>query len=272
MTIGGCGNEAPPKPAFPKTVRFCDQDIRSDTTMVTCSDPTVVGLAALIDLPSLDYISLRGTGVSDLSVLRNVSRVHTLDLSNTRVRDLSTLDPAIWTGLATLHLNETPVEDLTPLAALPSLVVLDVSGTPVTDLRPIETCTKLGRLVAEGTRATALPNMSRLIGLKHLNVDRTLIEDLSPLQDAPALKDLRASLTLVADVAPLAKIPTLEEVTIQDTLVPAPSVDELRRLRGNLRITHFTSRFTPDELRDLIIKLREVTPATHDAGAQAGSP
>jgi hypothetical protein len=57
------------------------------------------------------------------------------------------------TRLRSLDLSGTRIADLTPLAALSSLQYLDLTGTPVTDLSVLSGLTGLRRLDLRSTRA-----------------------------------------------------------------------------------------------------------------------
>lgn len=105
---------------------------------------------------------------------REIARVagkgeHSLDLSGTMFNALTQIPPQITmlTRLQTLHLNNTQITDLAPLAGLDQLRELAVANTMVIDLRPI---TKLGRLgastLADGQQTVTMQTYK---GLQFLN-------------------------------------------------------------------------------------------------------
>lgn len=78
-------------------------------------------------------LDLRGSRFSDLSVLEGMP-MEILLLSNTKIQDLTLLREMRF--LRKLDISSTKVKDLTPLGALP-IQELDISNTDVVDLGPI---------------------------------------------------------------------------------------------------------------------------------------
>jgi internalin A len=85
-------------------------------------------VSALKNLTSLESLNLAHTSVEDLRPLSNLSRLRHLNLLDTPVRNL---DPLGDLRLRTLVLGSTPVADLAPLTAMDSLEYLDISDTTV---------------------------------------------------------------------------------------------------------------------------------------------
>ncbi|HEV7931027.1 MAG TPA: NACHT domain-containing protein [Actinomadura sp.] len=87
---------------------------------------------------TLSNLSLRGaSALHDLRPLRAMTRLNSLDLSETSVGDLSPLREL--PGLTALHLRDFPaLPDLTPVADLPELRYLSLSGSGEVDLTPLE--------------------------------------------------------------------------------------------------------------------------------------
>lgn len=128
-----------------------------------------------------------------------------LDLSHTRVKDLSALRHL--KSLRVLDLSGTPVEGLASLSGL-QLLSLDISKTPVTDLAPL-----------------------RGMPLRELRLTGTRVSDLSPLKGMP-LARLEFRETAVTNLAPLAGMP-LEEVLLSRQLYAGTNVlSDMKSLRG----------------------------------------
>ena len=99
-------------------------------------------LSNLGDLPptlgqmtNLVQLDLRGTVVSDVSVLAGLSKLRILSLRETLVEDLTPI--AALPNLGTLDIGKTWVTDLTPLAAMPALSRLDIGDTWTASLGPL---------------------------------------------------------------------------------------------------------------------------------------
>lgn len=93
------------------------------------------GLRILSSARSLNGLWLDHTDVCDGSSLAALSDLVELDLSGTRIRDLSFV--AHLQKLRTLKLADTQVDDINALSAT-SLTEVDLSGTRICDLSPLE--------------------------------------------------------------------------------------------------------------------------------------
>lgn len=274
-TAVACGNEATSTQARPPVVRFCGDEYAIDAFGVRCSDPNVVGASVLAELTSLQTLSLEGTSIRELPRLQHVSQIVTLDLGQTSITDLATMNPSAWTSLRNLRLEGTTLSDLGPIAALPALETLDIRDTQVADLAPALRNPTLQDLAASGTLITALPSLASARALRSLDVSYTLLEDVTTLREAPALETLRVAATLVHDLSPLADAPRLRNVDASSTELARPALDELRRKRPDLMVHDLAWHGTRDELRARIIDARarrRLPPTPADASALDRSP
>lgn len=78
----------------------------------------------------LMFLDLKSTKVVDLAPLARLTKLNHLELSNTAVAELAPL--AGVAGLRKLYLNQTKVSDLGPLHRI-KLSVLEVSGSPISE-------------------------------------------------------------------------------------------------------------------------------------------
>lgn len=88
-----------------------------------------VDFAPLSGLKKLSYLSIEGTGISELTPLSGLTNLKSLNLNRTKVSDLSPLRGL--SKLESLSLDDTPVSDLSPLANLKSLELVFISNTQV---------------------------------------------------------------------------------------------------------------------------------------------
>ena len=114
-----------------------------------------------------EFTPYTGYRLSDLTSLRHLSALTSLDLTRTPVADIAPL--ATLTALTKLILTRTPVADLAPLATLTALSLLDLSRTQVTDLAPLAT---LGALTSLSLRSTQVADLSILLDLPQFATER----------------------------------------------------------------------------------------------------
>ena len=89
-------------------------------------------------------LDLRGTSISDLSPIVNLTMLESLDLMGTSVSDISPLSNLVT--LQSLNLMHTSVSDISPISALTAIGSLDLAGTQVSDLTPLAKLTELRSL------------------------------------------------------------------------------------------------------------------------------
>ena len=115
--------------------------------------------------------------------LHDIKGLYRVDLDNTQINDLTPLQ--VLTGLQQLLLNQTGVVDLTPLQALTGLQGLYLNQTGVVDLTPLQALTGLQTLSLDQTGVVDLTPLQALTGLQVLYLNQTGVVDLRPICDLP---------------------------------------------------------------------------------------
>ena len=110
-----------------------------ELTIVDCDSVDLKGLETVSDLHELNISSVRQ--VSNLGVLSELVGLFELDITNSYIRDLPSLDSL--TKLTRLYLSDNQISDLTPLAGLPQLYSLDIGDNQISDLTPLAGLTEL---------------------------------------------------------------------------------------------------------------------------------
>src|SRR5882762_7065098 len=123
--------------------------------------------------------------------IRKITALEALDLSNNKY--VQTIEPlAQLTGLKSLTLSKTGIDDLSPIRNLTELVELDLSYTKIKDLVPLKYSNKLVKL----------------------NLNHTDVSDISVVQKMPKLQNLELSATPVVDFLPLASLGELVHLNL----------------------------------------------------------
>ena len=165
----------------------------------------------------LRALDLSFTRISDLSLspITNLTKLESLDLRGTGVSDISPL--AGLTGLESLDLRGTGVSDISPLAGLTGLESLDLVGTGVSDISPLAGLTGLQWLNLWGTGVSDISPLAGLTGLQWLNLEGTGVSDISPLAGLTGLQSLNLWGTGVSDISPLAGLTGLRALDLRGT-------------------------------------------------------
>ncbi|MCE9610469.1 MAG: hypothetical protein K8R23_09775 [Chthoniobacter sp.] len=199
-------------------------DHRRDLTL-----PTGTDLAPLRPLLlRLDPTGLTVYQSRNVDALRGLTRLRTLILSGTDVKDLAPL--AGLMQLQDLDLTDTGVADLTPLAGLTQLRGLVLSVTGVTNLGPLAGLSRLQGLHLSGCLGVAdLTPLAGLTQLRSIRLSGTGVADLTPLAGLTRLQGLSVG-EGVKDLAPLLGLTQLEFLDLPRSAGPSPeAVDAFQK-------------------------------------------
>lgn len=201
-------------------------------------------------LQDLQKLKLRGTGITNLRVLREIDSLKELDLSETATSNLSSLKNL--KELRKINLNGTNVSDLSPLSNLRNLRVLKLEGTGVSDLSPLKNLQNLRKVWLSGTNVSDLSPLTNSTHLQKLYLGGTEVSDISAVKELENLRDLDLNGTEISDISPLKVLEDLKKLRLQGTEVsdikPLKELKKLQRL--NLRGTNI-SDISPLEGLDL---------------------
>ena len=194
-------------------------------------------------ITSYTTLNLSNTKIHDLSPIAN-SGVVELDVANTNVTDLSVLTTT--KNLVTLNLSGLPISKLP--SQLPSkLWQLDLSGTSITDLSSVPA--SVGVLNLANTRVSDLSSIQRLENLQTLDLSGTPVSNLEVLRNHRSLRSLRLSNSAVVDLSPLKNMQKLKSLELADTNVADLTV--LPSLPGLSHVDLSRTRVDRSELEHL---------------------
>lgn len=161
-------------------------------------------------LPYLMFLELANVKMSDLSFLKNLTKIEVLVMDTVvgmmTEANLSNLDNL--TKMKFLCMKNMTLRDLSHFRNMKGLTFLDVSGNSITDLKPIEDLVEIDNLVLSNnlglTDLNPLHKMSKMIKLKingigkvkndlGLSATNMIISDFSFLQYMPNLEVLESN-------------------------------------------------------------------------------
>lgn len=157
-------------------------------------------------------------GVTDLSNLNTMTKLETLDLSNTVITDLSGLSAP--EKLKTLDLSSnTAITDLSGLSNLTNLETLDLSGcTSLTNLSGLSSLKNLETLNLSGCKGVSdLSALKGLITLETLDISDTGVTAFDTLVNENGKITLSSLTTLTAQNLTLTSISALAEFISEDS-------------------------------------------------------
>lgn len=189
---------------------------------------SVASLPWLAALTKLEKLSLFCCAHAvDLTPLRGLARLRSLDLTSTPVHDLSPL--AGLASLRSLNLSSTRVSDLSPLAALDSLAAC---GTPIRDLAPLASHTELTQLDLRGTDVIDVRPLHALRRLAHVNLAETSVS----FTELEALAAALPSAKIEGPQRPLAHFPGEFEASSYEVVKSLFDAGRILRSGDEMRI------------------------------------
>lgn len=252
-------------------VTIASKQYKSDTTGLALDN---MGLGnnvinEVLQLYSLDNLSLVGNNISDISGLSQLGGLVTLNLGDNMIRDISPL--AGLSGLRTLYLDNNPLEDLSPLASLTNLTTLSIKGIQLSESQlkalaaALPNCaihseavekevqdisfggvtfkTDVTELNLSGMGLQNISAIAHCKQLQKLDISGNNISDLSPLMDLPYLRWLNASNNTISDLRPLMGISSLNFLNVSGnyftSTVPLGNITSLTEL-------HISDNFVTD--------------------------
>ena len=178
--------------------------------LTRCDIPDLSQIGEMAQLKRLSLYDCRG--VDNLSALRGLVNLESLDLFNMAATDISPL--AGLKGLRALYLGDTDAADYSPIASLADLEVLDLTAVPVGDLSFLK----------------------GLANLKTLVLTAETAKDLSPVYGLSNLEDLSLS-GEGADLGALVPLKNLKTLTLYGRApIDYDGLDALQKANPGLRV------------------------------------
>lgn len=163
------------------------------------------------DAIALDF---SGEGITDISVLSQMTNLRELNLWGNNVTDLSPL--ANLTSLRKLTLSRNSgLSDISPIAGLTRLELLDLSGcSKIKDITPISGMTALTKLLLPELVLTDGSCLSGLVNLTVLDLRGSKLKDISFMQHMTKMQSLNLYHNDVVDISVLGNMYALESLDL----------------------------------------------------------
>jgi internalin A len=200
----------------------------------------VADCSFLVHLPKLKRLDLSGTDVTDLGVKNGFPALECLNLSFTKVKDISVFNKG-FPVLRVLNLAFcTEIVDVESLTKVLSLEHLNVKKTQITDV-PVLGKNLKSLNMSRCYRLEDISALGEISTLEHLELSQTNLSDLSALRKLRKLKTLRLhGCQNLEDVSALGEVVSLENLNLEqcEKLKDVSSLVNLHKLRSlNIRNT-----------------------------------
>jgi len=167
----------------------------------------ILDISFLKDLKSLQTLDLSNNQVSDYSFLKDLKSLQALDLSYNKISDISFLKDL--KSLQTLDLSNNQVSDYSFLKDLESLQTLDLSYNKISDISFLKALKSLQTLDLSNNQVSDYSFLKALKSLQTLKLSYNKISDISFLKDLKSLQTLDLGRNQISDYSFLKALKSL---------------------------------------------------------------
>ena len=203
--------------------------------------PTVTDVSALRELKNLKTLDLSTSTVADLSPLGGLRNLTALNLQSVGAADVSALREL--KKLTDLNLSLTRVADLSPLRELTNLTVLRLNNTAVADVSPLRGMKNLTILDISNSKVADVSPLSGLKNLAAINLIGLAVTDLSAVRELKKLVELDVNSPTLTDISALGELKNLTILNLN--LTGVKDVSALRELT-NLKTLYLSNSKVTD--------------------------
>lgn len=206
-------------------------------------------LDEIIQLYSLDSLSLADNSLTDIGPVANLGGLVTLNLSNNNVKDISALTSL--GALRTLYLDNNPIKDLSPLYSLSNLTNLSIKGIDITESqlsslsKALPNCAIHSEAAREEVQDISFGGTTFKSDITELDMSNMGLRDISGIASFEQLTRLNLSGNDISDLSPLMNLPNLQWLDISYTQVsdlrPLMGIDSLSFLNASACAINSTS-------------------------------
>lgn len=194
--------EISPLVELPLEALFIDSNMVSD-------------ISVLKDLTRLTKVSISDNLIVDLTPIKKLGKLNFLDISDNPITDISCL---LGMQIREMWIVDTPIRDYTPLTQLTSLEKLLVMTIPEEGVKAIGTLNNLRNVTIFHGGLKNLEYLKNLSKLQILDIGHNdELSDLSGIGLMPKLQYLSVNNTSVNSLEPLNELPMLMSLSIYDT-------------------------------------------------------
>lgn len=144
-------------------------------------------------MPYIEDLTILGGSISDISILENLTRLHSLSISDIVLSKSSLQTVANLPLLQKLSLRNCSISSIAPLSACTELTYLDLSGNAIRDISPLSGLQKLEHLDLQSNAVINPQDISSLSNLLVLDLSYNYLATTAPLGSLTTLTSLDLS-------------------------------------------------------------------------------
>ncbi len=174
-------------------------------------------ISFLKNLTALNSLDLSSNQISDISFLKNLTALNSLSLSSNQISDISFLKNL--TALNSLDLSYNQISDISFLKNLTALNSLSLSSNQISDISFLKNLTALNSLDLSDNQISDYSFLKNLTALNSLDLRSNKISDYSFLKNLTALNSLDLSDNQISDYSFLKNLTALNSLDLSDNQI-----------------------------------------------------
>lgn len=227
-------------PEYEKSIDGILKEKLNKTTLIEADYKAIISLDAgnrgltslegIQKLVNLEWLKFDVNEVSDISLLRGMTKLVHLDFGCNKVSDISVLEG--MKNLKCLIMYDNEVKDISPLKGLTGIEFLNMDNNRIEDLSALEGFSSLHALLLENNKVSDISPIGKNAGLCSLGLSGNSVSDLSALAGMKNLIALYIRNNKVSDVSPLINLRKTLKCLIIDSnkIQDGSSIGRLERL------------------------------------------
>ena len=148
-------------------------------TFLYLHDNQIHDISFLKELPNIHTLNLRSNRISDISILKNLKNIHTLDLMSNQISDISFLKNL--KNIHTLNLSNNRIYDVSILEDLKNIYTLNLSNNQISNIFSLKNLKNIHTLDLMSNQISDISFLKNLKNIHTLDLSGNQIKDLSPL-------------------------------------------------------------------------------------------
>ncbi|MFA6012946.1 MAG: leucine-rich repeat domain-containing protein, partial [Desulfobacteraceae bacterium] len=174
-------------------------------------------ISILKGLTQLQSLDLSYNQISDISILKGLTQLQSLVLSYNQISDISILKDLAQ--LQSLDLNGNPISDISILKGLTQLQSLNLVDNQISDISILKGLTQLQSLDLSYNQISDISILKVLTQLQSLNLIGNTISDISILKDLTQLQSLNLSGNPISDISIMKDLAQLQSLVLNDNQI-----------------------------------------------------
>lgn len=183
------------------------------------------------DLQSITSLYAVNQNIKSVEGLENCTNLHTLNLSDNKISDISPLAD-LNENLTWLDLDNNEISNISPLSKLKNLNALTVSNNKILDISSLGNLKNLKSLYIYGNNISDVLTLKDLTQLEELSIAYNKVNDISPISSLTNLKNLYVNHNEISNISPLTNFKGLEMLSLADNdITDISSITELTKMK-----------------------------------------